>query len=93
MTATPIKGTAWLKGLAEREDVFVTFAGMKENPYLPIQEVEAYARTLSEDERRVRIEGEYVIFAGRPVFERSILMKTLERARGEYYQAGNIVAA
>ena len=66
ITATPVRGTAWLKALSERADVFKTFAGMRENPYLPLDEVEKYALTLPEDERDVRIEGKYIVFGGQP---------------------------
>ena len=83
MTATPIRGTAWLKALSERPDVFRTFAGMRENPYLPIDEVEKFALTLPDDERAVRIEGAYVIFGGNPVFSRESLIKIMERIQNE----------
>jgi phage terminase large subunit-like protein len=79
MTATPVKGTAWLKALSEREGVVRTFAGMIENPYLPEDEVEAFAKTLSDDERAVRVMGEYIQFGGRPVFPRLTLTSALER--------------
>ena len=77
ITATPLLGTAWLKGISSRDDVYCTFAGMRDNPYLPRNEIEKLARTLTEDERLIRIEGEYVIFAGRPVFDRASLRKLL----------------
>ena len=79
LTATPIRGTAWLKELSEREDIFTTFAGMRENPHIPIDEVEAFARTLSEDERDVRIEGRYVTFGGNPVFPGKLIREWMER--------------
>lgn len=91
MTATPVRGTAWLKTLSERNDVFATFAGMRENPYLPLDEVEKYALTLEEDEREVRIEGRYVIFGGRPVFRRKLLLPHLERAETELRETGVLV--
>ena len=78
MTATPILGTAWLKSLTERDDVFSTFAGMRDNPYLPIEEIEKAAKPLSEDERLVRIEGEYIVWGGKPVFARRLLREILE---------------
>ena len=73
MTATPVEGTRWLKETLDRDDVFYTMAGMKENPYIPVEEIEKVARQLPKDERDVRIEGKYIIFGGRPVFDRDIL--------------------
>lgn len=80
MTATPIKGTAWLKSLCDRDGVFTCTGSMFDNPYLPEEEIIAYAATLGEDERDVRIYGKYVLFGGRPVFNTRILTKMLERA-------------
>ena len=79
MTATPVRGTAWLMMISKREGVFRTFAGMRENPYLPIEEVESFAQTLTEDERKVRVDGEYIQFGGRPVFNREWMMEQLDR--------------
>lgn len=73
MTATPVMGTKWLHDLLHRDDVKYTMAGMRENPYLPIDEIEKYARQLSKDERDVRVDGKYIIFGGRPVFDRDLL--------------------
>lgn len=84
MTATPVRGTAWLLAMSKRPDVFTTFAGMRENPYLPIEEVEAYALTLPEDERAVRIDGTYLVFGGNPVFD----MKTLRRLLDSLVEGG-----
>lgn len=81
MTATPVEGTRWLKDTLERDDVFYTMAGMKENPYIPLDEIEKVARQLQPDERDVRIEGKYIIFGGRPVFDRNILNKFEENAK------------
>ncbi|MCE5185036.1 MAG: terminase family protein [Planctomycetaceae bacterium] len=79
VTATPVRGTAWLKALSERADVYRTFAGMRENPYIPIEEVEKFAITLPEEERATRIDGEYVVFGGCPVFGRKFLLPRLAR--------------
>jgi phage terminase large subunit-like protein len=81
MTATPVRGTAWLQALSKRHDVFRTFAGMRENPHIPIEEVEAFALTLPEDERDVRIEGLYVTFGGNPVFPGKIVRNLLQRVK------------
>ena len=80
MTATPVEGTRWLKETLDRDDVFYTMAGMRENPYIPLEEIEKVARQLPKDERDVRIEGKYIIFGGRPVFDREILARFEERA-------------
>jgi hypothetical protein len=80
-TATPLLGTAWLKALSERKNVFSVSGRMINNPYLPEEEVVEYAKSLPEDERLVRIEGEYIVFGGRPVFSRSILREIMERAK------------
>ncbi len=73
LTATPVEGTKWLKDTLERPDVFYTMAGMRENPYIPLEEIDRLCKQLPEDERQVRIEGKYLIFSGRPVFDRNIL--------------------
>jgi len=90
MTATPVKGTAWLKELSERQDVFRTFAGMLENPYLPLDAVTAYADTLGEDERAVRVDGQYIIFGGRPVFARKLLQAFWEAADSVEVEQGTL---
>jgi phage terminase large subunit-like protein len=79
MTATPVRGTAWLKSLSERDGVFKTFAGMRENPHIPLEAVEDFAATLTDDEKDVRIEGKYIIFGGNPVFDRRILREMMEQ--------------
>jgi phage terminase large subunit-like protein len=73
MTATPVEGTKWLKNTLERSDVYYTMAGMRENPYIPMEEIEKIAKQMTEDERMVRIEGKYIIFGGRPVFDRTVI--------------------
>lgn len=77
MTATPIRGTAWLKAKTEEDDIFVTAGAMWDNPYIPLEEVKKKADKLPEDEREVRIEGKYVVFGGNPVFKIPILNKML----------------
>lgn len=74
MTATPVEGTKWLKDTLDREDVYYTMAGMRENPYIPLSEIDKLCKSMPEDERNVRIEGKYIIFGGRPVFDRQILL-------------------
>jgi len=70
MTATPVLGTAWLKAKTEdKENIFTTFGAMWDNPYLPEEEIEARSEEMTEEERLVRIEGKYLIFGGRPVFD------------------------
>lgn len=93
MTATPIRGTKWLKDLSERYDVYKTFAGMRENPYLPLAEVEEMAKRLPEDERMVRIEGQYIIFGGRPIFNRGQLMAFHEKAKKKKFEQGILQVA
>jgi len=78
MTATPVNGTAWLKKLTEKEDVLTTFGAMWDNPYLPIEEIESAASELTEEERLVRIEGEYVVFGGHPVFNIRLLTRMID---------------
>lgn len=68
MTATPILGSAWLKALSEQDDVYMTTGTMWDNPYLPEAEIRREAEKLPEEERLVRIEGQYIVFGGRPVF-------------------------
>ena len=77
MTATPMLGTAWLKAKSEEEKVFTTFGASWDNPYLPMEEIEIAASNLTEEERLVRIEGNYIIFGGKPVFDVMSLTKYL----------------
>lgn len=83
MTATPIRGTAWLKNQMEKDTVFVTTGTMWDNPYIPIEEVAKYAEDLPEDERDVRIEGKYVVFGGNPVFKIPILNNMLDKLKSD----------
>jgi phage terminase large subunit-like protein len=69
MTATPMLGTAWLKRKTEDPKVFDTYGASWDNPYLPIEEIEAASANLTEEERLVRVEGKYIIFGGKPVFD------------------------
>ena len=85
MTATPVEGTRWLKDTLERDDVHYTMAGMRENPYIPLDEIDKVARQLPKDERDVRIEGKYIIFGGRPVFDRDLL-SGLEKNASPYME-------
>lgn len=80
ITATPIKGTAWLKTLLDRQDVYTCTGSVFDNPYIPEDEIVAFAATLSDDQRDVRIHGKYVLFGGRPVFNTRILTKMRDRA-------------
>jgi phage terminase large subunit-like protein len=68
MTATPVLGTAWMKSISEQEGVLATYGSMWDNPYLPEEEVKREAAKLPEEERLVRIEGQYIVFGGKPVF-------------------------
>lgn len=89
MTATPVMGTRWLKEMTERLDVFTTFAGMRENPHIPLDEVERLAKQLPEDERLVRVEGQYVVYGGRPVFDYNGLDRC---AMNVAYKTGTLAA-
>lgn len=80
MTATPVEGTKWLKDTLGRQDVGYTMAGMWENPYIPLREIEEKIKTLPDDERQVRIEGKYIIFGGRPIFNRELIADMEARA-------------
>lgn len=83
MTATPINGTAWLKQLSERDDISVTFGAMWDNPYLPLEEVEKAAAELTEEEKLVRIEGQYIVFAGSPVFNIRLLTGMINNLKND----------
>lgn len=78
MTATPVNGTAWLKALSERDDIFVTSGAMWDNPHIPEEEIAKAAEELSEDERLVRIEGQYIVFGGSPVFNIRLLTRMID---------------
>lgn len=83
MAATPINGTLWLKELSESEGVFTCSGTMWDNPYLPEEDVRAFAASLTEEERQVRVEGTYIVFGGKPIFNTSQLTALLDRIRSE----------
>jgi phage terminase large subunit-like protein len=91
ITATPVRGTAWLKGISERDGVHKTFAGMRDNPYLPADEVNEFAKTLSEDDRAVRIDGKYLVFGGKPVFNRRKLEAHAEKYVKDPVEKGMLI--
>jgi phage terminase large subunit-like protein len=78
MTATPVHGSAWLKALKEKDDVFDTTGAMWDNPHIPEEEIQSKAEDLDEEERLVRIEGQYIVFGGSPVFNIRLLTKMIE---------------
>lgn len=89
MTATPILGTAWLKAKTEEDDVFTTTGAMWDNPYLPIDEIKKKSANLPEEERLVRIEGKYIMFGGKPVFDVMHLQSLMEELKnGEKHPIG-----
>jgi phage terminase large subunit-like protein len=84
MTATPILGTIWLKHLSERSDVFSNInsgVAMWDNPYLPEDEIQKLADQWDDEERLVRIEGNYIVFGGKPVFNVVELTALLEKVK------------
>ena len=83
MTATPIKGTAWLKSIVEREDVFDISAGIYENPYIPVEEIERLKNTYTEDEIATRIYGKYITYGGNPVFNIRILNQLIDKLKND----------
>lgn len=91
ITATPVKGTAWLKSISEKP-TYTTYGGMKENPYIPMEEIEELALTLTADEIDVRINGKYMTFGGNPVFPGSEIRKMLDRVKADknYPEIGTI---
>lgn len=78
MTATPVLGTAWLKAKSEEKGVFCTTGAMRDNPYLPEEEISIAEENMTEDEKLVRIEGQYIIFGGKPVFDLAHLRSLLD---------------
>lgn len=80
MAATPINGTIWLKELSERENVFSVTGAMWDNPFLPLARIEEEVKNLTEEERWVRVEGRYIVFGGKPVFNIKVLNKMLDEA-------------
>lgn len=83
MTATPIRGTAWLKALSERPDIFSISGAMWDNPYIPEEEIKKKLRECSEDEGMVAVEGIYITFGGKPVFNIRLLTKMIENLRSD----------
>ena len=80
MTATPVEGTRWLKEQLDREDVYFTMAGMRDNPYIPMVEIDKFVATHAKDEVEVRVDGKYIIFGGRPVFNRDVIKELEDNA-------------
>ena len=85
MTATPILGTAFLKKLSEMRGVFATTSSVWDNPYIPEEEIQRILENecLTQEDIDVRIEGKYIIFGGRPVFNVRLLNGMLDKAKAE----------
>jgi len=86
MTATPIRGTAWLKQLIERDDIFDISAGLYDNPYISVNEIDNLKAEYTEDEIDTRIYGRYVVFGGNPVFSglsRKVLVGMIDRLKDD----------
>lgn len=74
---TPIRGSAWFYRQvykSQSPDVHVIKVGMRDNPYMKearIRRLEARYREkgASEDEILVRVNGEYILWSGRAVFD------------------------
>jgi phage terminase large subunit-like protein len=98
MTATPILGTAWLRALCERDNVYSNLRApiaMWDNPYLPLEEIKGVAESYTtEEERLVRVEGNYIVFGGRPVFRDAIqkLNKRLEEIKEDIPPSEGVLA-
>ena len=84
ITATPVRGTAWLKKISGRDNVHTTYGGMRENPFIPMEEIDSLASTLSDDEIDVRINGLYMTFGGNPVFPGSKIRKMLNAIKDDF---------
>ena len=74
---TPIKGSVWFYRQvykSKSRDVHVIKVGMRDNPYMKekrIERLEARYREkgASDDEIQVRVNGEYILWGGRAVFD------------------------
>jgi len=70
-TLTPVEGMLWIFDqiyepgkTGQNPNIEVIEVGMEENPFLDSQEVREYLDSLSEDERKIRGQGEFVTRGG-----------------------------
>lgn len=68
-TLTPVGGMSWTyEEIIERsvydEDIFYVEVDSRENPYIPLDEIEKTAKKLSQDELEMRLKGKYIQFTG-----------------------------
>jgi phage terminase large subunit len=68
-TLTPVGGMSWTyEELIEKapydKDIYYIEVDSRENPYVPLDELESIARKLSQDELEMRLKGKYIQFAG-----------------------------
>lgn len=65
---TPLLGLSWVYDeIWEQrftDGVFVVAASMMDNPWNPREEIEAFSRSLTKEERAARVEGRFVHFGG-----------------------------
>jgi phage terminase large subunit-like protein len=69
LTMTPVNGISWsyeelIEASIYDKDIFVTEIDSRENPHVPLRELEKIGEKLTQDEYDMRIKGKYVEFSG-----------------------------
>lgn len=68
-TLTPVSGMSWtyeelIEKAAYDDDIYYVEADARENPFIPLDELESIAKKLSQDELEMRLKGKYIQFSG-----------------------------
>lgn len=91
-TFTPTNGYSWSHDeLFQNPDVFHVKASMYDNPFLSTEVVRKYEEDLTEEEKRMRVYGDYVELGGRKVFDYQITDKIVKPKISEPLFSGDIM--
>lgn len=96
-TFTPTNGISWsYDELYRNPEVFVIEASMYDNPYLKAEVITQYEKTLTVEEREMRVSGKYVVLGGNRQFPSDIMTNIRPKEKepifaGEIYN-GQLIA-
>ncbi len=84
---TPNNGTRWFSrrvlrpALEKTRKIFVAQPSIWQNPYIPMDRKQEFAKNFDGVERAIRVEGEYHVLEGRPIFEAEQVRKLEQSIR------------
>lgn len=102
LTMTPTNGVSWsldeIYAKADSDRITVVKVNMRENPYIPSKEIDAFEAQLSPEEKAMRIAGDYVVLGGRKIFDTMTLNSWItnkEKMKGPIFvgdiYGGNVI--